>query len=229
MKRVLILDGSIWPELYRPSEQWRALIGDVPSDAVHLPSGETVPDPARYTHVIVTGSEASITGHEPWYDVEADAVRRAVDLRLAVLGSCFGHQMLVRALSGEGFTAASPTPELGWTPIHLLGDDPLFDGLQDTFWAFVSHFDEVRDPPPPWRVLARSDGCDVQAIRYGDAPVWGIQAHPEIPPAQGRALLEGFLVKHPEREGLIRPALESTPRDDGTIGEIVARFLEVDV
>jgi hypothetical protein len=47
----------------------------------------------------------------------------------------------------------------------------------------------------------------------------------EIPPREGRALLEGFLVKSPEHAGLIRPALASEPRDDATIHRIVANFL----
>jgi GMP synthase-like glutamine amidotransferase len=226
MPRVLILDGSIYPEMYRPSDQWRGLIGDVESDSVHLPSGDPVPPLGRYTHVIVTGSESSINSPEPWYEAEAGAVVDAVERGLVVLGSCFGHQMLVRALSGEGFTSVSDMPELGWIRVEITASDPLLDGLPNPFWTFVSHFDEVRDPPEPWKVLARSAGCAVQAIRYGERPVWGIQAHPEVPPDQGRTLLEGFLEKHPERAGLIRPALEGEVHDDLVIHEIVRRFLD---
>jgi len=226
MKRVLILDGSIFPEMYRPSDQWRDLIGTAASDSVHLPSGEEVPDLSGYSHLVVTGSEASIVASEPWYEVEAAAVREAVERGLSVLGSCFGHQMLARALSGPGFAAASSTPELGWTRIEITHPDPLLDGLPNPFWVFVSHFDEVRDPPPPWRVLARSAGCAVQVMRHGDSPVWGIQAHPEIPPVQGRALLLGFIEKHPEKAPLLERALAMTPRDDRVAGEIVRRFLE---
>ena len=81
---------------------------------------------------------------------------------------------------------------------------PVFDrpyariGMQICFdWSF----------PEPWRVLARSDRCAVHVMRYGDEPVWGIQAHPEVTPEQGRVLLEGFIVKAPEKAHIVRAAL----------------------
>jgi len=224
--RVLILDGSIWPEIYRPADQWRALIPEgIAADSAHLPSGEPVPDLGAYTHVIVSGSEASISRPEPWFEVEADAVRRAFDMGLPILGSCFGHQMLAVALSGPDRAAPSPTPELGWAPIEVLAEDDLLDGLPRPFHTFVCHFDEVRDPPRPWRVLARSAGCAVQIMRWGSRPVWGVQAHPEICPEDGLVLLEGFLEKAPERGAIVRAALSQEPRDDRVAREIARRFL----
>jgi GMP synthase-like glutamine amidotransferase len=175
--------------------------------------------------VIVTGSEASISKPEPWFEVELAAIRRAFDLGKPIFGSCFGHQMLVVALSGAEYARPSPTPELGWAPVEVLARDELFDGLPNPFWVFVSHFDEVCDPPSPWQVLARSAGCAVHAIRYGDRPIWGIQAHPEIPPEHGVVLLEGFLDKAPERAELIRAALAQTPRDDCLALALTRRFL----
>jgi len=226
MGRVLILDGSIYRDIYRPTEHWRALLGKNPSDSVHLPSGEAVPPLERYTHLIVAGSEASIVRPEPWFEVEADAVRRAAELGLAILGSCFGHQMLARALSGIGFVAASPTPEIGWIPVEVTATDALLADVAPRFWVFASHFDEVRDPPAPWRVLARSAGCRVQAMRYGDRPIWGIQAHPEITPSDARILIEGFLRYAPQLAPQLRPALAAEPHDDGAAPDLVRRFLE---
>jgi GMP synthase-like glutamine amidotransferase len=226
-KRVLILDGSIFPDIYGPVRDWRALLGDVPSDAVRVSAGEPVPDLAPYTHLIVTGSESSITRPEPWYEVEADAVRRAVAAGKAVLGSCFGHQLLAQALSGPAFAAASPTPEIGWIAVEIAGtgDDELLAGLPRRFHVFAAHFDEVRDPPAPWRVLARSDRCAVQVMRYGDRPVWGIQPHPEITPDHALVLLRGFLEHAPDKADLVAPALAQAPRDDGLAPAIARRFL----
>ena len=224
-KRVLIVDCCIYPDIYRPVEHWRALLGDVPADAVHLPSGEKAPDPGAYSHVVLTGSEASIVRPEPWYEIEAGLVRRAAALGKAMLGSCFGHQMLALALSGPRHVRMSATPELGWTAVDIVADDPLLARLPNPFHAFVAHFDEVDDPPPPWRVLARSTGCEVQVMRYGDEPVWGVQAHPEIDPETGRALLAGLAAKAPERAGLVGRALAQTPRDDRVVAEMVRRFL----
>jgi GMP synthase-like glutamine amidotransferase len=224
-RRVLIVDCCIYPDIYRPVEHWRVLLGGVPSDAVHLPSGEAAPDLAAYTHLVLTGSEASIVKPEPWYQVEIDLVRGAAKQGKAMLGSCFGHQMLALALSGLRHVRASATPELGWAAVEVVSEDPLLARLPNPFHAFVAHFDEVHDPPPPWRVLARSEGCTVQVMRYGDKPIWGVQAHPEIDPENGRALLEGLAVKAPEEAGLVRRALAQTPRDDRVVAEMLRRFL----
>lgn len=225
MRRALIVDGSIYADMYGPEDQWRRLAKDVPCDSVHLPSGGKVPDLGRYSHVIVTGSEASIVRPEPWFEAEEEAVRRALDLGLPILGSCFGHQMLARVISGPEHTRSSPTPELGWIEVEITAEDPLFEGLARSVHVFASHFDEVCDLPLPWKVLAQSAGCAVQAMRLGDRPVWGIQAHPEIPPREGRALLEGFLARFPAHAPLISPALAQEPRDDGIAEGIVSRFL----
>lgn len=224
-KRVLILDGSIYPEIYRPVEHWRALLGSIPFDAVHVSFGEEVPDLVRYTHLIVTGSEASITEFRPWYNAEVEVVRQACALGKAILGSCFGHQMLVYALSGEEHIAASPTPEVGWIEVNLTEEDGLLAGLPNPLHVFAAHFDEVKAPPPPWRVLARSARCAVHAMRYGDRPIFGLQAHPEISPDDARTLLEGEIPRFPKKAHLIRPALSQEPRDDGVASEIVRRFL----
>jgi len=225
MKRVLIIDGSIYPDIYRPADHWRALLGEVPSGSTHLPSGEPVPDLAGYSHIILTGSESSIFADDPWFEVESKVILDAFEEEKAILGSCFGHQMLARTLSGREYVALSPTPELGWTSVEVVEKDELFDGQKNPFFVFVSHFDEVRNPPAPWKILARSERCAVHAMRYGDRPIWGVQSHPEITPEDGRVLLEGFIEKTPDKAHLIRPALTQTPRDDRLAAEIVRRFL----
>jgi GMP synthase-like glutamine amidotransferase len=224
MTRVLILDGSLHRELYRPDEGWRQWLGPC-ADSVHLPSNQPVPDLAAYSHLIVTGSESSILALEPWFEQEARAIRQAFARDLRILGSCFGHQALVRELSGAEHVARSGTPEMGWVAVHWTASDPLCVGLPNPSWMFASHFDEVPSPPPPWRVLGHSAQCAVQAVRYGARPIWGIQAHPEITPAEARTLMRGFLQIAPEHARLVGAGLEQVARDDGAIVEIVRRFL----
>jgi GMP synthase-like glutamine amidotransferase len=223
--RVLILDGAINTDLYHPTEHWRALAEGAECVSVHLPSDEELPELDSFSHMIVTGSEASITVFEPWFAAEAEAVSEAAERGMPILASCFGHQILAWALSGPRFTRRSPTPELGWIEIETIAADPLLDGLPRRWFSYALHFDEVIDLPAPWRVLARSERAQVQVMRYGDAPIWGIQAHPEIGPDEGRAVLSGILRRSPELAPVLRPALEQEPRDDGLAREIVRRFL----
>ena len=122
-KRILILGNSIDRSIYRPVEEWSRYLGDVPFDAVQLPLNEPVPSLDRYTHVLLTGSDASLTKPEPWFDAEADVVRDAMDRGLAVLGSCFGHQMLAWVLSGPEYVRRAPIPELGWVAVEMSEED----------------------------------------------------------------------------------------------------------
>ena len=105
--------------------------------------------------------------------------------------------------------------------------DPLLEGLPRPFHVFASHFDEVRDPPAPWRVLARSEACAVQVMRFGEAPVWGIQPHPEMTIADARLLLQGILRATPEREALVKTAFAQVPQDDDVARRLVENFLAV--
>jgi GMP synthase-like glutamine amidotransferase len=225
-KRILVLDNSIDRLLYRPTEEWSRHFGEVPFDAVHVPSSEPIPPLARYTHVLITGSDARLSGHpEAWFDAEAKTIRDAVGRELAVLGSCFGHQMLAWSLSGAEYVRSAPIPELGWVAIDVLAADPLLSDLPNPWHTFAGHLDEVVAPPDPWRVLASNDACAVQVMRYGDRPVWGIQPHPETPPEEARAQMRAALEEYPEFAREITEAIESPVRDDRTTPRLVRSFL----
>lgn len=235
--KVLILDLAVDPDLYRPTSHWRALLDGTPSESVALVQGEPGVNLDGFTHLIVTGSEASVLDHAPWFDPAQEAIRAAVARGLPVLGSCFGHQLVVRALHGQTPLRRSAHPELGWFPVEGTGLDPTGPlGSESPIWMFCFHFDEVFAPDPRYRVLAHTDDCAVHAYRYGDAPVWGIQGHPEISPKEGLALLRAFAAqkpdpaepaKHPDLPGILAQALAQTPRDDGFGAVLTRRFLEM--
>ena len=222
---MLIVDGLIDASVYRPVEQWSRLLGGVAFDAVRLPAEESIPDLDPFTHVLLTGSEARFEEPEPWFDAEADLVCKAADRGLPILGSCFGHQMLVWALSGAQYVRRAPCPELGWISVELLVQDGLLGGFPNPWHTFSSHLDEVIDPPRPWRALAANRSCAVQAIRYGDRPIWGIQPHPETNPAEGRSLMRAAMARFPQEADRIRRALEEPVRDDDVAQCMIDAFL----
>jgi len=225
--RILILDNAVHRFLFHPTGPWRRLLDAVAYDRVNVPSGQEIPPLDRYTHLLLSGSEASICSPKPWFEVEAATIRTAVDRGLPVLGSCFGHQMLVYALSGAESLCASAAPEVGWIEVEALEADELLTDLPERWHTFAYHFDEVSAPPPaPWRTLARSERCPTQIIRYGELPVWGVQPHPEVTVAKARFFLALFRAfAGTERRRLIS-RIDCT-HGGGRIAEvIVARFLE---
>ena len=223
--RLLALDNAIDRASYRPVEEWSRAARHATLDAAHVPSGERIPPLDRYTHLLITGSEACFSQSEPWFEREAEIVRDAVDRGLAVLGSCFGHQMLAWALSGPHTVRRAPIPELGWIAIDIAEPDPLLHDLPNPWHAFSAHLDEVVGLPAPWRILASTAACSVQAMRYGDRPIWGIQPHPETTPDEAQRQMAAAIKRYPVYARKIRRAIDSPVRDDRTAASLVAAFL----
>jgi GMP synthase (glutamine-hydrolysing) len=156
--------------------------------------------------LIVSGSRASCLEESPWVERLDDLLREAVSLGKPTLGVCYGHQALNRSIGGKKVLRRSPAGEFGWTEIEILERAPLFEGLPDRFWSFSSHYEEVQDLPKGMRLLARSADCGIQACRYEDLPVYGIQFHPEKNLEETRKSVEDWkkdhrkdLIRHPEK------------------------------
>jgi GMP synthase-like glutamine amidotransferase len=221
--RLAIIDNSIFPGLYNPVEHWGRWL-PVPYEAFVAREG-SFPDPARFSHLILTGSEASILEPEPWVAEEADLVRRAVEGGVAVLGSCWGHQLLALALAGPGHVGRSPRPEIGWIAIRLVATSRLLGREGEEPDTFSVHYDEVRDPPKGFEVLASTDLCPVQAMRLRGHRVWGVQCHPEVDIPTGRKFLAEMIEAGFKGREFLLEALASPPRDSGLVRRIVATFL----
>ncbi len=220
---LLVLDNALDHDFYRPVEHWAAAAGFRP-DSVRVPAGEPLPDPDRYTHVIVSGSEDTIIARPDWAEHEARWLAEAVAAGAAVLGSCWGHQLLAVALAGPRAVRRSASPEFGWLEISVREPAGLMP--EGAFSAFVSHFDEVVPGcHPEMRVLASTPTCAVQAVHWGDRPAWGVQSHPEVDPDTGRGFLQGACERWPELAGMFRQGLDGPVADSGSVAGMVERFL----
>ncbi|HET9397247.1 MAG TPA: gamma-glutamyl-gamma-aminobutyrate hydrolase family protein, partial [Sphingomicrobium sp.] len=70
----------------------------------------------------------------------------------------------------------------------------LFQGVPSPFAATRYHSLAVPDPRPPLFANAWSEDGTVMAMRHAQAPVHGIQFHPEsVASQQGKAILSAFL------------------------------------
>jgi GMP synthase (glutamine-hydrolysing) len=223
--RVLIVNNAVHRLVFKPAWHWRSRLKGTATHVVSLRAGGLRPPLSDFTHVILTGSEASILDPQPWFDIEAALIREAVERGLPILGSCFGHEMLVYALSGREYLHPSSPPEIGWTEVQMTAPDPLFEGLPTPWSTFVYHFVEVVDPPAPWRILGRTARCETHVIRYGDRPVWGIQAHPEIVPGKARIFLLATLLLGLKSPRVLLPMLRSPPPRSDIADALVKRFL----
>jgi GMP synthase-like glutamine amidotransferase len=221
--QVAIVDNSIDPSVYKPVEHWKKFLG-VPFESFRAPEGRFPGLTGDFSHLILTGSEASVLERDAWVEDEVEFVREAVAHGYPILGSCYGHQLIALALGGPDRVRRSPRPEVGWYPIEILVKGDVL-GEEGNAYAFCSHFDEAVGLGPDYRVLASSPACPVQAFKIAGRPVWGIQFHPEIDIPDARRFLQSLVGLGLPTSSVFADALRKEARDSGLIRRIVRHFL----
>lgn len=123
--------------------------------------------------------------------VSVPLARACIARRQPLLGVCLGHQAIARAC-GQPIDRTAPVH--GKTAILTHDKTGLFLGLPSGFAVTRYHSLAVTEPQPPLVANAWSDDGTVMAMRHDDAPVHGVQFHPEsIATEHGKALLANFL------------------------------------
>lgn len=108
-----------------------------------------------------------------------------------LLGVCLGHQAIAVAC---GSAVERTYPVHGKVASIRHDGSGLFQGVPSPFAATRYHSLAVPDPRPPLFANAWSEDGTVMAMRHAQAPVHGIQFHPEsVASQQGKAILSAFL------------------------------------
>ncbi len=112
-----------------------------------------------------------------------------------LLGVCLGHQAIATAFGGR----VIPAPELKHGKTGQVDHDGsgLFHGLSSPLTVMRYHSLIVDPESLPGELEVTATGVgerEIQAMRHRDAPVFGVQFHPEsVGTAEGNALLGNFL------------------------------------
>lgn len=221
--KLAFIDNSLDPTIYNPVDHWSHHV-DIQWNTFRAIRNQFPDLKDNYTHLLLSGSEASIVDREKWVYEETEVVQEAFKSGLSILGSCYGHQLLVLALLGPDHVNRSDRPEVGWIPIQIEKESELLGKPREAF-TFSVHFDEVINLSDEFTVLASSKDCEVQAFQMKGRPVWGIQIHPEINVSNAQELLKNLIALNLKTKPLFEKALESKPRDSNLILKIVKTFL----
>jgi GMP synthase (glutamine-hydrolysing) len=128
---------------------------------------------------------------------------------IPTIGLCGGHQLIglmyaapceaIRKLKPGEPDLAEWAPgyfkEVGFMPVHIVANDPLFDGLGSDPVFYESHYWEIKQLPAEFKLLASTENVRIQCIKHQDLPIYGTQFHPEvndIDHADGIKLLRNF-------------------------------------
>jgi imidazole glycerol-phosphate synthase subunit HisH len=134
-------------------------------------------------------------------------LRERVEASVPVIGLCMGMQLLfesttelggaegigllrgpVEALDAPGLKV----PQIGWNPVSWRRDSPLTDGLPEPC-AFYHANSFAPRPADPDAVLGTAEyGSEFVSV-VEQAPVYGLQSHPEKSGPDGLRLLKNFV------------------------------------
>jgi len=224
MQRILFLDNTIENDTYRASVYWKPLLL-YPFDFFRLAAGEWPADVSIYSHILITGSSASVLDDTDWIKREVELILSVVDKGKVMLGSCFGHQIIARAYFGLESVRRRKTPEIGWPDIEILVDDPLFGNAGRKINGFVFHYDEVCNlPENQAKIIARSTACEILGFKLIDKPVWGIQPHFEMGIVEGLNYLDKISGDNIPKKHSFLVSDQHFPKDSGWIAPLMKAF-----
>lgn len=231
MKKIAIIKtGSTLPEICREFndfEHWIAAGLDVDPAMIDVHDAVVrfdLPGPDRISGAVIAGSHAMVTDDLDWSVNIASWIPEMVDAGTPLLGICYGHQLIARAMGGT-VDYHPGGMELGTVDIRLddrCRQDPLFTGIPRQIPVHVSHSQSAIVLPAGAGILAAGDYEPHHAFRIGRA-AWGVQFHPEYDEAVMAAYITRTIQMRPEmahkKEALLN-AVRPTPH----AAEVLARF-----
>jgi GMP synthase-like glutamine amidotransferase len=180
-------------------------------ETIPLCDGKKIPSEAlEFDAIISMGGPMNVYEEDkyPFLRDETRLLKRALALKIPILGVCLGAQMIAKAAGAR--IVRSPEKEVGWFEIKLtdLGrSDRLFLGAPTEFEVFQWHGD-MFEIPIGGGLLASSQLCPHQALRIGSG--YGLQFHVEVT----RDMLADWFAAAPEKEHVLE-----------RIDQIESRFL----
>ena len=157
---------------------------------VDVHNGAPLPPLGSARGFVITGSHAMVTDEAPWSVALERYVRRAVSRNVPLLGICYGHQLIAKALGGRsGYNPRGK--EIGSVAVattHHGRRDPILRGLPRRFSAHVTHAQSAIKLPRRARILAGNPHDPHQAVRFASC-CWGVQIHPEF----DRGIMQAYI------------------------------------
>lgn len=157
--------------------------------------------------IILAGGPESVTEEN-----SPRAPQAVFDLKVPVLGICYGMQTMAEQLGGK--VEASDLREFGYARIKTEGTSALLKDISDHIEngdkhldVWMSHGDKVTQMPAGFELMASTESCPVAGMYHAEKNYYGVQFHPEVTHTlQGERLVGHFIHEICGCESLWTPA-----------------------
>ncbi|HJR76795.1 MAG TPA: glutamine-hydrolyzing GMP synthase [Nitrospiraceae bacterium] len=145
----------------------------------------------RPAGIVLSGGPSSV------YDKKAPMVAKELfDLKIPILGICYGMQLVTHLAGGEVTRAAHR--EFGRADLQIDDHSDLFKdvGAGRSTVVWMSHGDRIERMPPGFQAIAHTGNSPVAAMKRVDEKqrVYCLQFHPEVAhTTDGAAILRNFV------------------------------------
>ena len=217
------VSGGNYPEMF--ANLFLKISAVVDLEVFDVTELEFPEDINSYDGYIITGSKATSFGESIWITTLIEKIHLILAQKKRIIGICFGHQILARALGGQ-VNRSSKGWGVGVHSINVIKRKPwmvpFYDHLSLTFY----HQDHVSSIPEKAELLATNKFCPIQMFVVNNQAL-GIQAHPEMLRAHNHLLLQ-------ERKSTLdqhfSPAIDSLRVRDhgGVVGQWMINFFDME-
>lgn len=232
MKITILLAGenpdSLRQEFGQYADKFKNMLGDVSAqfsfESIAIHEGADFPSLEGLEGVIITGSAFGVYDNPPWMQPLREFIRKAYAADIAMLGICFGHQIMADALGGKVVKYGK-----GWSigrHIYRLKHCPAcFLGEPGELAIAASHQDQVISPPPGAEVFLSSDFTANAGLMYENGKAMSLQPHPEFEIAYAAAICD-LRRDNPLGDAEVDEAINSLdlPMDNDHVAHALAKF-----
>ncbi|MFB6242408.1 MAG: type 1 glutamine amidotransferase [Candidatus Nanosalina sp.] len=213
---VSVIDCTLeWP---RYSNRFDKLIGHV--EKYKAMKQEFPEDPET---VVITGSTTGVYEDEEWIEALVEKTREYIENDEPVLGLCFGHQIIAKAMDTE--VVQMNDYEIGYRGIEF-HESKIFKGLDEEEFPFSTHQDRIVEVPEGFRKIAETDVC-VQGIEHREKPVFGVQFHPELTPDVAEKAIRTKDIEEVRKKKLLEEVNDENFNRARRVLRIFENFLDV--
>ncbi len=144
--------------------------------------------------ILSGGPESTIADDTP------QAPLTILDLKVPILGICYGMQTLAKQLGGKVENVGHS--EFGYAQVRARGHTDLLRDIQDHVTheghgmldVWMSHGDRVAEMPPGFKLMCSTDAAPIAGMADEERRIYGLQFHPEVTHTrQGAQILGRFI------------------------------------